>query len=196
MPATNGSASRNASTGSGRRTAVSAFAANEPRKPVWKRKYMNTAKNSTCENRRTQTSVRIAGRAGIPEPVRRFFGKRLRKASSSVVLAGLTVAGAVALAAATAGAVLVAVAVAVAVAVVVVVGVGVGVGGGGGGGVGVGVAFAFAFAASRAGTSPMIPFHGIGATCACSSGAASIFSRSSSALAWGLGCAAMAFTPP
>ena len=65
---TNGSARRNASTGSARRTGVSAFAAKLPWKLVWKRKYMKTAKKPICDARRTQTSVRMLLRAGMPEP--------------------------------------------------------------------------------------------------------------------------------
>src|SRR5262245_26078633 len=70
MPATNGSARRNASTGSGSRTGVSDCAANVPRNVVWKRKYMNSAKKPACDARRTQTSARITLRAGMPLPGR------------------------------------------------------------------------------------------------------------------------------
>ncbi len=36
--------------------------------PVWKRKYMKSAKKPTCDTRRTHLSTRMPLRAGIPEP--------------------------------------------------------------------------------------------------------------------------------
>src|SRR5262245_18509180 len=149
MPATNGSARRNASTGSGRRTGVSACAANVPRNVVWKRKYMNTAKNPTCDARRIHTSTRITLRAGMPLPGRLgpcFFGFAGAAGCASAVEAGAALSVGVAVPVGVEAPVGVEVEVPVGVAVEVPVGVEVEIG-----------------LASSAGTAPGLPvFHGMG----------------------------------
>ena len=92
---TNGSARRNASTGYGKRTGVSALAAKVPRNPVWKRKKRNRPKKKICEKRRTQTSRRMTGRAGMPEPGRLAFGfmKRFQNGGFATTAATFGVAG-------------------------------------------------------------------------------------------------------
>jgi hypothetical protein len=149
IAATNGSASKNPSTGSGSLTGASDRAAKLPRKPVWNRKYMKSAKNEICAKRRAQTRTRITRRAGMPLPARFgsiFFG--LGFAAGSEIADGIAVAEPDAVDAhggvephAQAAFV------------------------GAGGAVGTGAFGTQDVSRSIGGTTPTTPFHGIGSTC-------------------------------
>jgi hypothetical protein len=73
------------------RTGASARAANDPRNPVWKRKYMNSAKQNTCVKRRAHLRKTAMRRGAIPLPespdFARFFSAGRGRTAVAMALA-------------------------------------------------------------------------------------------------------------